>query len=159
GNTKLYGEVRAGIEIQCTDCHGTVSKRPTLRTSGPAADTLGADGRDLTTLRTPFGQRRFARRGDKIIQNSMVEKDLSWEIKQVVDTVNPQSVYYNEKSRLAKTVRFGRDGNFEWGDVPDGDERRCAHVNSNMSCIACHSAWNTSCYGCHLTQRANRKTQ
>ena len=23
GNTRLYGEVRAAVEIQCVDCHGT----------------------------------------------------------------------------------------------------------------------------------------
>jgi hypothetical protein len=27
-----------------------------------------------------------------------------------------------------------------------------------MSCIACHSSWTPSCYGCHLPQRANAKT-
>src|SRR6202012_5107773 len=32
GNAKLYGEVRAAIEIQCIDCHGTISKYATLRT-------------------------------------------------------------------------------------------------------------------------------
>ena len=26
-----------------------------------------------------------------------------------------------------------------------------------MSCIACHSSWNPSCFGCHLPQRANIK--
>ena len=26
GNTKLYSEVRAAIEIQCIDCHGTASE-------------------------------------------------------------------------------------------------------------------------------------
>src|SRR5262245_30951770 len=26
-----------------------------------------------------------------------------------------------------------------------------------MSCIACHSAWNPSCFGCHLPQKANLK--
>src|SRR5207249_5262670 len=53
GNGKLYGEVRAAIEIQCIDCHGTISKHATLRTSGPASAEPG--GRDLATLRTPFG--------------------------------------------------------------------------------------------------------
>src|SRR5262249_15012520 len=33
GNGKLYGEVRAAIEIQCIDCHGTVSRYANLRTS------------------------------------------------------------------------------------------------------------------------------
>ena len=27
----------------------------------------------------------------------------------------------------------------------------------NMSCIACHSSWNPSCFGCHLPQKANKK--
>src|SRR5438105_5023245 len=39
GNTRLQAEVRAGIEIQCTDCHGTVSERARLLTTGPAAYT------------------------------------------------------------------------------------------------------------------------
>ncbi|HEX4780275.1 MAG TPA: hypothetical protein VH301_05950, partial [Usitatibacter sp.] len=37
GNGHIYGEVAAAIEIDCADCHGTVEKYPTLRTSGPAA--------------------------------------------------------------------------------------------------------------------------
>src|SRR5262249_18483830 len=32
GNGKLYQEVRAAIEIQCIDCHGTITKYATLRT-------------------------------------------------------------------------------------------------------------------------------
>ena len=158
GNTKLYAEVRAGCEIQCTDCHGTVTERAPLRTSGPASDTSGERGRDLAALRTPSGKRRFERRGKQIIQNSMVEPNVSWEIKQVIDTIDPKSEHYNVNSRLAKTVHFGPDGRFEWGEVPGGDANRCAHSNKNMHCIACHSSWNPSCYGCHLPQYANRKT-
>ncbi len=37
GNGHLQGEVAQAIEIECQDCHGTVDKLPTLRTSGPAA--------------------------------------------------------------------------------------------------------------------------
>src|SRR5262245_16802047 len=174
GNTKLYGEVRAAIEIQCIDCHGTVSKYATLRTSGPAAPVLPSPpgrgvggegmvvGRDLMTLRTPFGKRRFERQGDKLIQNSMVDEKLSWTLSQVKDIIDPNHPKYNEKARLAKTVRFGKDNNFEWGNVPlDAkgmpDENALAHCNQNMSCIACHSSWNPSCFGCHLPQKANKK--
>jgi hypothetical protein len=154
GNTKLYGEVRAAIEIQCTDCHGTVSARTNLRTSGPAAVP---GGRDLSPLGTPFGKRRFEWRDGKLMQNSMVEPDKSWEVKQVRDVIDPASKHYNEKARLAKTVRFAPDGDqLVWGDVPV-DESRLAHCNKNMSCIACHSSWNPSCFGCHLPQNANRK--
>lgn len=164
GNTRLQQEVRAGIEIQCTDCHGTIDKRATLRTSGPASYTSAKDnkGRDLAAMRTPTGQRRFIREGDKIIQRSMVEKDKDgkakeWVVKQVMDTIDPKSPDYNAKSALAKTVRFGKDGGFEWGDIPDGNPEKCAHKNSNMTCMTCHSSWNPSCFGCHLPQKANKK--
>jgi hypothetical protein len=159
GNTKLQGEVRAAVEIQCIDCHGTITQRATLRTSGPASYTSSPDckGRNLEALRTPCGKPRFERRDDKVIQHSMVEKDLSWEIKQTMDTINPKHPHYNKRAALAKTVRFGANGEFEWGDIPKEGACKCAHNQSNMTCIACHSSWNPSCYGCHLPQKANKK--
>jgi hypothetical protein len=103
--------------------------------------------------------RRFEQRGDKIVQNSMVEKDLSWELVQVKDVITPGHPRYNQSAHLAKTVRFAaKDKNeFVWGDVPGNNERAVAHCNQNMNCIACHSSWNPSCFGCHLPQRANKK--
>ena len=166
GNAKLYGEVRAAIEIQCTDCHGTVSKYANLRTTGPAASNATNEnpsgGRDLTVLRTPFGKRRFEKRGDKLVQNSMVESDMSWEITQTKDVIDPEHPKYNEKARLAKTIRFDEAGRLDWGNIPldkDGNpnERALAHCNQNMNCVACHSSWNPSCFGCHLPQKANKK--
>ena len=160
GNTKLYGEVRAAIEIQCIDCHGTTTDRANLLTSGPASDTSkaesGKDGRDLSALRTPFKQRRFERRGNTIIQRSMVERDLAWEIIQTADTIDPKSSHYNQRAHLAKTVRFEGD-DIVWGNIPGGKAQNCAHASEKMSCIACHSSWNPSCFGCHLPQRANKK--
>ncbi|QDT36412.1 hypothetical protein [Stratiformator vulcanicus] len=178
GNTKLYGEVRAAIEIECRNCHGTSQgrayelvdgkparwpegQRPKIFTSGPAAKErpgMVPDGRELTAMRTPFGKPRFEVRGDgKVVQNSMVEPGLSWEISQVVDTLDPAHEDYNARSALAKTVRFDEGGRFAWGDMPN-DPEKCAHSTTRMSCIACHSSWNPSCYGCHLPQRANIKT-
>lgn len=159
GNTRLQMEVRAAVEIQCADCHGTAAKRPTLRTTGPASYTSSKEGgRDLTAMRTPFGKRRFERVGDKVYQNSMVEPNLRWEIVQVTDTLDPQHPHYNAKSRLAKTVRFDEAaGKLVWGDLPPNGEAGCAHQHKNMSCITCHSSWNPSCYGCHLPQKANKK--
>lgn len=155
GNGRLHMEVRAACEIQCIDCHGTAGKKATLRTSGPASYTSSpAGGRDLRQMRTPFGQPRFEVVGDKIYQNSMVEKGVRWEVKQTRDTIDPQHPHYNEKSRLAKTVRFD-GGRLAWGDLPASGH--CAHDNSNMHCIACHSSWNPSCFGCHLPQKANLK--
>jgi hypothetical protein len=164
GNNRLHMEVRAGTEIQCIDCHGTSETYTTLKTSGPASYTSAADGkgRNLQTLRTPFKKPRFevidqpdGRK--RFFQNSMVEKDLRWEIVQTADTIDPSHPRYNQKAALAKTVRMGEDGKLVYGDVPKEGEAPCAHQNKNMSCIACHSSWNPSCFGCHLPQKANMK--
>jgi hypothetical protein len=157
GNTRLQREVRAAIEIQCIDCHGTTSEHAKLHTSGPAAYTSSPEGsRDLTLLRTPSGRRQFEQVGNKIFQNSMLDENLRWEIVQTADTIDPTNKHYNVKSAMAKTVRFAADGSgLEWGGKPE--EKRCAHQNGQMSCIACHSSWNPSCYGCHLPQKADKK--
>jgi hypothetical protein len=161
GNGKLYGEVRAAIEIQCIDCHGSLDPKDDGRlliTSGPAAaEDPGGNpvGRQLTDMRTPFGKRRFERIGNRLIQNSMVDSTLSWEVTQVKDTVNPDHPDYNAASALAKTIRRNSSGQLDWGD-PHADS--FAHPNHAMSCIACHTSWNPSCYGCHLPQKAARKT-
>jgi len=155
GNGRLHIEVRAACEIQCIDCHGTVNERAKLRTTGPASYTSSpGGGRDLKTMRTPFGKPRFEYEGDKIIQNSMVEKNVRWEIKQVRDTITPGHPAYNAKSAIAKTARV-ENNDFVWGDTPK--DCTYAHDNSKMSCIACHSSWNPSCFGCHLPQKANLK--
>ncbi|MFO0808267.1 MAG: hypothetical protein U0746_06565 [Gemmataceae bacterium] len=161
GNTRLQMEVRAACEIQCIDCHGKADQRANLRTSGPASYTSTKDpklpGRDLTALTTPWGKRRLERVGEKVYQNSMVEEGLRWEVTQVPDTITPGHPRYNAKAHLAKTVRFD-GGKMAWGDVPPTGSGQCtAHGNDTMHCIACHSAWNPSCYGCHLPQRANAK--
>jgi len=160
GNTKLYGEVRAAIEVKCVDCHGTLTKTATLRTSGPAARKNRAGrrvGMNMESLSTPWDKPRFERIGNRIIQRSVVEKDLWWEIVQTANTIDPSQKHYNEKSALAKTVRIDGSGQFRWGDIPNKDPTKCAHNSQNMSCIACHSSWNPSCYGCHLPQKANKK--
>jgi hypothetical protein len=149
GNGKIYGETRNAVEIDCVDCHGTVARRATLRTSAAAAP---AGGSDLSTLRTPFGLRRFYRQNGKLYQRSMMDKDLSWEVVQVLDTITPGNSHYSEASRLAKTLL--KDGT-TWG--APADDSKLAHANSRMTCYTCHSSWTTSCFGCHLPMTANRK--
>ena len=168
GNNRLQMEVRGAIEIACIDCHGSSSQVAKLRTSGPASYTSNPDvkpediknplyGRDMTALNTPAGKPRFERRGGKIYQRSMVEKDLIWEVVQTKDTIDPQSENFNAKSAIAKTVRMEGD-KMVWGDVKgNDDDSGCAHSNKTMTCISCHSSWNPSCYGCHLPQKANMK--
>ena len=150
GAGKLYAEPRAAIELDCVDCHGTISQRATLVTSGPAAPNGGTY---LDALRTPWLERRFEWRAGKLYQRSMMDQHLEWEVVQTLDSITPDNPHYNEKSRLAKTLRT--DG-VTWGDVPR-DESQLAHANSSMTCYACHTSWTPNCFGCHLSMTADQK--
>ena len=150
GGGKLYAEPRAAIELDCVDCHGTISQRATLVTSGPAAP---AGGTHLDALRTPWRERRFEWRDGKLFQRSMMDPHLEWEVVQTLDSITPGNPHYNEKSHVAKTLRT--DG-VTWGDVPK-DESQLAHANSSMTCYACHTSWTPNCFGCHLSMTANQK--
>ena len=148
GNGLLYGEPRAATTIECIDCHGTISARATLLTSGNGGRI------DLRESNTPYGP-RFYWQGDELYQRSSMTPDLRWKVPQTTDTVDPKSPDYNAKSAYAKTLR--RDG-VAWGDVPESDcKRKLAHDNSNISCQVCHSSWATACFGCHLPMRANQR--
>jgi hypothetical protein len=149
GNGLLYGETRAATTIECIDCHGTINSRPTLQTTGNGGSI------DLRTSNTPYGP-RFYWQGQKLFQRSVMSPDITWEVPQTTDTIDPKSEHYNAKSAYAKTLR--RDGK-NWGDVPEPSncKRNLAHDNSNISCQICHSSWATSCFGCHLPMRANQR--
>jgi hypothetical protein len=187
GDGNLYNEPRASIEITCEDCHGTIQRKATLFTSGPAAAAVtGAAaerrknqnqplvGQDLTRIRVrdqegtriPLFQRvtRDRKRKDEqgrdvdlksgdVMQNSMVVPGRWWRVPQTLDTVTPNARDFNAKSQYAKTIR---KDNTTWGDVPS-DANQLAHRDNDMTCVACHSSWMTSCFGCHLSMQANRK--
>jgi hypothetical protein len=151
GNGNLYGETRNAVEVDCVDCHGTISKKASLKTSAAAAPPGGTD---LALLRTPWRQRRFYWLDGRLYQRSMVEQNREpWEVVQVLDTITPGNPHYSGKSRLAKTIQ--KDGK-TWGAATT-DESSLAHANSSMTCYACHSSWTTSCFGCHLPMIANKK--
>jgi hypothetical protein len=150
GAGKLYGEPRAAIELDCVDCHGTIAQRAALVTSGPAAP---AGGTHLDALRTPWGARRFEWRDAKLIQRSMMDQKLEWDVVQTVDSITPGNPHYNEKSQVAKTLQI--DGK-TWGDVPK-DQSQLAHANSRMTCYSCHTSWAPNCFGCHLAMTADQK--
>ncbi len=159
GNGMIYGETRNATMITCVDCHGTISQRPTLVTSGRGGQ-LNKDGKiipvDLNQSATTWGP-RFVWRGNQLFQQSSMSPDVRWEIPQTVDVIDPSSPHYNAKARYAKTML--RDGT-TWGDVPDTAEARrvkLAHDNSQMDCQICHTSWVTSCFGCHMPMRANEK--
>jgi len=157
GIGKIYGEPRAAVEIDCVDCHGTIQRKTTLQTSGPAApDALRPGeprGRHLEALRTPWGLRRFEWRGDKLFQRSMTDEHREWEIVQTLDTVTPGNMHFSMKSLRAKLM--SRDG-LALSYVP-ADDAPLAHGNSSMTCYACHSSWTPTCFGCHLQMTANAR--
>ena len=161
GNGLIYGEVANAIEITCKDCHGTPDAYPTLRTSGPAAPP---EGHDLSLLRNPDGKRRFewmegADGRRKLIQRSIVDPSLEWEMSLVKDSVDPATPVFNAKAARAKLVsRYGAEtGNFEFGTGIGMDDR--AHRDPEMACFTCRLSWTTSCGGCHLPIEANWKTK
>lgn len=166
GNGNLYGEPRAAVELDCVDCHGTIYAKANLRTSGPAAGQGRfnskvidkKDGFNMATIRTPFGKRLFEidkATGD-VYQNSMVTKDLRWRVMQTIDTIDPTHKDYDAESAMAKT--YTRSGS--WGALPakpEEEAKTLAHSNTKMTCYACHTAWTTSCFGCHLPMEANKQ--
>ena len=152
GNGRLYGETRNAVEVDCTDCHGSIQAHATLKTSGPAKPEGGTD---LRLLRTPWGDQRFYWKEGRLFQRSMLDQNQQWEVIQVLDSVTPGNPNYNEKARFAKTVRV--DGK-TWGSTADDDAANpLAHRNQRMTCYSCHSAWIPTCFGCHLEMTANRK--
>ncbi|WP_341712263.1 hypothetical protein [Erythrobacter sp.] len=161
GNGLIYGEVANAIEIGCKDCHGTADAYPTLLTSGPAAPPKGTD---LSLLRNPDGKRRFEWTYDAdgrqvLVQRSIVDPKLEWEVRLVKDSVDPTSSHFNAKSARAKLMsRTGAEtGLFEFGTGIAPEDR--AHGESEMACFTCHLSWTTSCGGCHLPIEANWKTK
>jgi hypothetical protein len=152
GNRKLYGESRNAIVITCESCHGDVRSRASLVANGPAAPDKGVN---LAINTTPFREKQFYWKGDRLFQRSIMNPDQEWEIVQVLDTITPGRPHYNEKSRLAKTIQ--QDGS-TWGAIAhENDLKKLAHSSSKMSCQSCHTSWTTSCFGCHLSMTANQR--
>lgn len=151
GNGKIYAEARAAVEIDCIDCHGTIRRKATLISSGPAAPP---GGRRLDALRTPWGLRRFEWRADgTLIQRSMSGQDKQWEVVQTLDSITPGNVHFSMKSFRAKLMT--KDGTVAT-QMPEDDEH-LAHANSSMTCYSCHTSWTPTCFGCHLQMTANAR--
>ncbi len=161
GNGLIQGEVANAIEIGCKDCHGTADALPTLLTSGPAARPQGTN---LSLIRNADGRRRFewsqSDTGERVlIQRSIVDPKLEWQVSLVKNSVDRASPHFNAKAARAKLMaRSGaEDGTFAFGPGVAKSDR--AHGDDNMACFTCHLSWTTSCGGCHLPIEANWKTQ
>jgi hypothetical protein len=158
GSGLIMGEVADAVEIGCKDCHGTSKAYPTLKTSGPAARPAG---NDLSLLRNPDGKRRFEwvnRDGRRaLVQRSIIDADLEWEVSLVKDSVDRASPAFNAAAARAKLMGKSGPGmkSFSWGP----GAKDLAHKDEEMACFSCHTAWTPSCGGCHLPIEANWKTQ
>ena len=75
----------------------------------------------------------------------------------MADTINPRSEHYNQRAASAKTVRIRERTDGLGRPSAQAEREACASATQKMSCIACHSSWNPSCFGCHLPQQANKK--
>ncbi len=156
GNGFIYGDVASAVEIGCRDCHGTADSYPTLLTSGPAAPP---GGNNLALLRNPDGRRRFewldnADGSRRLMQRSLVDPALEWQVSLVRDSVTQGHPEFNARAARAKLMgRVGADGEAPWGEgVPVGER---AHSDDRIACFTCHLSWTTSCGGCHLPIEAN----
>jgi len=172
GNGFIYGEVANAIEISCRDCHGSATQYANLRTSNVAAPPSGTN---LELLRNEDGRRRFEwveRNGRRVlIQRSIVDPNLEWEVSQVRDSTDPSlppcaapgdqptaGPCFNIRSARAKLMsRTGAEtGRYVFGSgVPQNE---LAHPDNEIACFTCHLSWTTSCAGCHLPIEANNRT-
>ena len=173
GDTHLYSEYQASLQIQCQDCHGTAFDLATLRYSGPAAqadkneparkqrlDVRHDRDRDgnitEVEVRTPWGKPRFEVANEngrrRYVQRSMLFPDLQWEISQVKQACDPADKDYNQKAAYAK-LQQRADGSCAHGPTKEGEG-----LLRGMDCASCHTSWMTSCFGCHLPQEANWRT-
>ena len=143
GDGMVASEIQGQVQITCQDCHGDFDKPAVVTNSGALAVSGPASEGTAGGTRTPFGEKRFEARADgSIWQRSMVYPDTGWMVKQVVDSLDPSKPGYNKKSADAKTGVC-----------------KSAHGPQKMECHTCHTSWVTSCFGCHLPQEANVKSE
>ena len=152
GDGNLPGTTLAQVEIECEDCHGTVTQFPWelplgygeehKQDIGDAARGLSEDASDetiafatdyeakdgylLTARGNPFGN--VVKDGKKVILHSA--SGLDFEIP-ILKQIATDGSWKNEKAEVAM-MSVGK------------------HMES-MECYACHADWAPQCYGCHIT--------
>lgn len=151
GDGNLPGTTLAQVEIECEDCHGTVSKYPWELPLGHGEEhkaDIGdkargltdelpdfmynatvyepKDGYLLTARGNPFGN--VVKSGKKVILHSA--SGLDFEIP-VLKQIATDKTWKNLKAQVAM-MNVGK------------------HMES-MECYACHADWAPQCYGCHIT--------
>jgi len=125
GDGKMYSTAKGQVDIQCTDCHGTVRQ----------AVEPDSNGVFRTSNGTPLKQ--LERVGDRL---TLVTKRTGerLEVTQIADSVAEKC---NPDNR-----RFYRS----FCDSMAPNERSFSHTDS-MECWACHTSWRMNCFGCHIS--------
>ncbi len=151
GDGNLPGTTLAQVEIECEDCHGTVSKAPWELPLGYGeehgvdigdaarglADDVTAeqyfatvydaqDGYLLTTRGNPFGN--VVKSGDEVIMHSASGLDF----------------------KVPVLKKIAEDGTWKSQNAAVAMGSVSTHME-NMECYACHADWAPQCYGCHVT--------
>ncbi len=151
GDGNLPGTTLAQVEIECEDCHGTVSKFPWELPLGHGeehatdigdtprglTDELTAeqyfaevydpeDGYLLSTRGNPLGN--VVKKGSRVILHSA--SGLDFEIP-VLKQIMLDGTWKSPQAKVAM-MSVGQ------------------HMES-MECYACHADWAPQCYGCHIT--------
>ncbi len=151
GDGNLPGTTLAQVEIECADCHGSVTQFPWelplgygeefqqelsdaprgLTTTLPDYMAFGTvydpeDGYLLTARGNPYGN--VVKKGKKVILHSA--SGLEFEVP-VLKQIAIDDSWRNLNSRVAMSS--------------------VARHLDNMECYACHASWVPQCYGCHIT--------
>ena len=151
GDGNLPGTTLAQVEIECADCHGSVTQFPWelplgygeefqqelsdaprgLTTTLPDYMAFGTvydpeDGYLLTARGNPYGN--VVKKGKKVILHSA--SGLEFEVP-VLKQIAIDDSWRNLNSRVAMSS--------------------VARHLDNMECYACHADWAPQCYGCHIT--------
>ncbi|MEY4774202.1 MAG: hypothetical protein RIT40_1237 [Planctomycetota bacterium] len=142
GDGTVRSEIQAAVQITCQDCHGDFEKEAVVTNSGALVVSGPSSKGVAEAARTPYGKKRFEERDGDLYQRSMIYPEVEWLVKQVADTIDPQHPSFNKKASDAKS-----------GVCKE------AHGPKKMECHTCHTSWMTSCFGCHLPQEANVKSE
>ena len=151
GDGNLFGTTLAQVEIECQDCHGTVSKLPWELPLGDGeehAQDIGdeprgltkdlpdfmymattyepEDGYLLTARGNPFGN--VIKKGKKVVLHSA--SGLDFDVP-VLKQLRDDNAWKSADAMVAMSA-VGK------------------HMES-MECYACHADWAPQCYGCHIT--------
>jgi hypothetical protein len=147
GDGHLYTTNWDHIEVECEDCHGTATKRATLKTSGPNGLN------DLTKSVNDNLQPFFEDQGGQIIQRSRVTPGLFWVVPQTAE----QQDQFAKEAHAPSMNPTAHVGEVRQGSTFAGMPGQSALTSAKLECATCHSSWIHNCLGCHINLNVGDK--